>query len=141
MYRRQEIHDLIAITRVLSSGRDTMALGAFLRGPLVGLTEEEFLDIADGLPEGERLTVHTGPELVKHEVAAETLRTLAALKWKAYTTSPFDLLSAAVEELRVRPLLVERYPAHPERALANVDSSWRWRAPFPWSDCAVLRKR
>ena len=130
LYRRQEIHDLIAITRVLSSGRDTMALGAFLRGPLVGLTEEELLDIADGLPEGERLTVHTDPELVKHEVAAETLRTLAALKRKAYTTSPFDLLSAAVEELRVRPLLVERYPAHPERALANVDLFLEMARPF-----------
>ena len=107
-----------------------MALGAFLRGPLVGLTEEELLDIADGLPEGERLTVHTDPDLVKHEVAAETLRTLAALKRRAYNTSPFDLLSAAVEELRVRPLLVERYPAHPERALANVDLFLEMARPF-----------
>ena len=130
LYRRQEIHDLIAITRVLSSGRDTMALGAFLRGPLVGLTEEELLDIVAGLPEGERLTVYTDPDLVKHGVAAETLRTLAALKRKAYTTSPFDLLSAAVEELRVRPLLVERYPAHPERPLANVDVFLEMARPF-----------
>ena len=130
LYRRQEIHYLIAITRVLSSGRDTMALGAFLRGPLVGLTEEELLDIVAELPEGERLTVYTDPDLVKHEVAAETLRTLAALKRKAYTTSPFDLLSAAVEELRVRPLLVERYPAHPERPLANVDVFLEMARPF-----------
>jgi ATP-dependent exoDNAse (exonuclease V) beta subunit len=130
LYRRQEIHDLIAITRVLSSGRDTMALGAFLRGPLVGLTEEELLDIVAGLPDGERLTVYTDPDLVNHEVAAETLRILTALKRKAYSTTPFDLLSAAVEELRVRPLLVERYPAHPERALANVDLFLEMARPF-----------
>jgi ATP-dependent exoDNAse (exonuclease V) beta subunit len=130
LYRRQEIHDLIAITRVLSSGRDTMALGALLRGPFVGLTEEELLDIVAGLPDGERLTVYTDPELVEHAVAAETLRTLAALKRKAYSTSPFDLLSAAVEELRVRPLLVEHYPAHPERALANVDLFLEMARPY-----------
>ena len=45
LFRRQEVQDLIAITRVLADRRDTLALGALLRGPLVGLTEEELLDI------------------------------------------------------------------------------------------------
>ena len=40
-YRRQEVQDLIAITRVLADRRDTLVLGALLRGPLVWLTEEE----------------------------------------------------------------------------------------------------
>ena len=40
-FRRQEIQDLIAITRTLSDSRDTVAFGALMRGPLVGLTEEE----------------------------------------------------------------------------------------------------
>ena len=48
LYRRQEIQDLIAITRVLADGRDTLALGALLRGPLVGLTEEEPLQCSGG---------------------------------------------------------------------------------------------
>ena len=48
---RQEVHDLIAIARILSNSRDTLALGALLRGPLVGLTEQELLDIAVGLPQ------------------------------------------------------------------------------------------
>ena len=43
LFRRQEIQDLIALTRVLADRRDTLALGALLRGPLVGLTEEELL--------------------------------------------------------------------------------------------------
>ena len=49
-FRRQEVHDLIALTRVLADGRDTFALGALLRGPLVGLTESELLDIVEALP-------------------------------------------------------------------------------------------
>jgi superfamily I DNA/RNA helicase len=38
-FRRQEIQDLIAVTRAIADARDTLALGAPLRGPLVGLTE------------------------------------------------------------------------------------------------------
>jgi exodeoxyribonuclease-5 len=40
LFRRQEIQDLIALTRVLADRRDTLALGALLRGPLVGLTKK-----------------------------------------------------------------------------------------------------
>ena len=47
---RQEIQDLIALTRSLADARDTLALGALLRGPLIGLSETELLDIADALP-------------------------------------------------------------------------------------------
>ena len=50
LFRRQEIQDLIAVTRVLANRRDTLALGALLRGPLVGLAEEELLDIVWKLP-------------------------------------------------------------------------------------------
>ena len=49
-FRRQETQDLIALTRSLADARDTLALGALLRGPLVGLSEGELLDIAEGLP-------------------------------------------------------------------------------------------
>src|ERR1019366_5320281 len=53
LFRRQEIQDLIAVTRVLADRRDTLALGALLRGPLVGLAEEELLDIIWALPRSE----------------------------------------------------------------------------------------
>ena len=53
LFRRQEIQDLIALTRVLADQRDTLALGALLRGPLVGLSEEEILDIVWSLPRSE----------------------------------------------------------------------------------------
>ena len=54
LFRRQEIQDLIALTRVLADHRDTLAFGALLRGPLVGLTEEELLDIVWALPRADR---------------------------------------------------------------------------------------
>src|SRR3546814_17686337 len=44
LFRRQEIQDLIALQRVLADRRATLALGAPLRGPLVGLTEEGLRD-------------------------------------------------------------------------------------------------
>ena len=40
----------MALVRALADTRDTLALGALLRGPLVGLTEQELLDITAGLP-------------------------------------------------------------------------------------------
>src|SRR3546814_15421379 len=45
LFRRQEIQDLIAVTRILADRRDTLAPGALLRRPVVGPTEEERLDI------------------------------------------------------------------------------------------------
>src|SRR6202035_3551607 len=50
LFRRQETQDLVALVRALADPRDTLALGALLRGPLVGLTEQELLEIAQLLP-------------------------------------------------------------------------------------------
>ena len=49
-FHRQEIQDLIALTCAIADARDTLALGALLRGPFIGLSEEELLDIAEDLP-------------------------------------------------------------------------------------------
>ena len=128
LYRRQEIQDLVAITRVLADQRDTLALGALLRGPLVGLTEEELLDIVAELPrqEGEpdglpRLTMGVDLEAVGHPLARDILGKLQALRRRIHTTTPHNLLSEAVDVLRLRPILLERHGGQAERALANVD--------------------
>jgi len=72
---RQEVHDLLAVARILSNSRDTLALGALLRGPLVGLSEQELLDIVAGLPliDGEygRLRLWTDAAEINHPIAAE----------------------------------------------------------------------
>ncbi|MCO6442180.1 MAG: UvrD-helicase domain-containing protein [Nitrococcus mobilis] len=135
-FRRQEIQDLIAVTRVLADARDTVALGALLRGPLVGLTEEALLDIVDRLPPSEdgagraRLTLWTEPAAVADTLARTTLETLQALAARALVTTPFALLGQAVAELHVRPLLLHRHPGGAERALANVERFLEMSKPY-----------
>ena len=128
LFRRQEVQDLIAITRVLADRRDTLALGALLRGPIVGLSEEELLDIAWALPRSEeepdripRLDLGVDPAAVVHPLARDVIERLQALQKRANSTTPHDLLSQAVDVLRVRPVLLERHRGQAERALANVD--------------------
>ena len=127
-YRRQEIQDLIALTRVLADRRDTLAIGALLRGPLVGLTDEELLDIVWRLPRVTetperipRLDQLTDTTNIEHPLTADVLGKLQALYKRANSTTPHELLSRAVDVLRVRPILLERHRGQAERALANVD--------------------
>ncbi len=128
LFRRQEIQDLIAVTRVLADRRDTLALGALLRGPLVGLTDEELLDIVWALPRNEsepdripRLTLSVDADTINHDLAQAVLVKLQALARRANSTTPHELLSQAIDVLRIRPILVERHRGQAERALANVD--------------------
>ena len=138
LYRRQEVQDLIAVTRVLADPRDTLALGALLRGPLVGLSEEELLDIVWALPRRDdapddlprrddtpddlpRLDVRVSPQAVTHPLARDVLERLQALRRQVNTTTPHHLLAQAVDMLRVRPILRRRHEGQAERALANVD--------------------
>ncbi len=125
-FRRQEVQDLLALTRTLADGSDTLALGALLRGPLVGLTEEALLDATAALPiaGGWRpafLRLWTPPEDVAQPLLRETLAILQVLAQSARGTTSFVLLSQAVEELQVRPLLRRRHDRTAERALANLD--------------------
>lgn len=128
LFRRQEVQDLIALTRVLADRRDTLALGALLRGPLVGLTEENLLDIIWGLPRSEeqpdripRLDLSIDPAVIMHPLARDVIERLQSLSRRGNSTTPHELLSQAVDVLRVRPLLLERHRGQAERALANVD--------------------
>jgi exodeoxyribonuclease-5 len=128
LFRRQEVQDLIALTRVLADRRDTLALGALLRGPLVGLTEEELLDIVWGLPRSEeqpdripRLDLSIDPAVIGHPLARDVVERLQSLFRRGNSTTPHQLLSQAVDVMRVRPLLLERHRGQAERALANVD--------------------
>lgn len=127
-FRRQEIQDLIALTRTLADARDTLALGALLRGPLVGLTEVELLDIAEGLPVDpkrpdhlQHLNLWTPPDQIAHDLARPVLEKLQALGRRANSTTPYMLLADAASALNVRPQLRQRFKAGAERALANAD--------------------
>lgn len=136
-FRRQEILDLIALTRTLADSRDTLALGALLRGPLIGLTEEQFLDCVEALPrDPERpdriptLNLNVDPDVLPNAVVKHALKVLRGLRARARRVTPFELMAEAVEELRVRPILEQRHPRSAERALSNVDLFLELARPY-----------
>ena len=124
-FRRQEVQDLIAVVRTIADGRDTLALGALLRGPLVGLTEEEIADAIDAVQtktnSARLLHLWTDPAIVEHPILKQTLIVLQNLARRSRRTSPYQLVAEAVEELYVRSLLKARHPRSAERALANIE--------------------
>ena len=125
-FRRQEIQDLIALASTLADASDTLALGALLRGPLVGLTEEALLDALAALPAPDdrhpRLHAWLPFTELRDPLLRETLEILQGLARRARSTTPTVLLAQAVEEMRVRPVLRQRGGRGAERALANVDA-------------------
>ena len=136
-FRRQEIQDLIALTRVLGDRRDTVALGALLRGPLVGLTEDELLDIIWALPRSgdetdalPRLDLRVDASVITHPLARTTLEKLQGLYRWTNSTTPHELLSQAIDVMRVRPILLGRHRGQAERALSNVDLYLSLTVPF-----------
>lgn len=129
-FRRQEVQDLIALARLLADSRDTLALGALLRGPLVGLSEEALLNLVAALsessqeadaerPAGIHLSLDVGS--IKDPYAKDIFEKLQMLRRRAAYTTPHDLLSQAIHLLRVRPILLHRHHGQVERVLANVD--------------------
>lgn len=124
---RQETQDLLALTRVLADAADTLAFGALMRGPLVGLTENQILAITAALPGHDdgthaAFTVATVPDQVADPLAREVLGDLQDLRRRAGACTPAALLGEAVERLRVRVALTLRTGDRSARALANVDA-------------------
>jgi CRISPR-associated exonuclease Cas4 len=128
-YRRQEVQDLVALVRAIAEPRDTIALGGLLRGPLVGLTEQELLDVSEtvagaaeaGAP-APRLNIYTDPKLVLHPLVPRTLAVLRDLRLQVRTTAPALLLTEAVERLNIRAVLMNRSTDQASRMLANADA-------------------
>jgi len=138
LFGRQEVQDLLSIARVLADPYDTMAFGALMRGPLVGMTEGELLDIAFRLPEIEgkpalipRFSVLTDPASVAHPVAHQVLTVLQDLRRRVQATSPMQLLSEAIERLHLRPVMATREGLRSGRAMANVDVFLQLARSYP----------
>jgi exodeoxyribonuclease-5 len=134
-YTRQEVQDLIAVARIIADRRDTLAFGALLRGPLVGLTEEKIADAILGLPlvgenQTPRLHLWTDCQDITNPVLKRTLEVLQNLARKARQTTPYHLMAEAIEELNVRPILRARYRQSAERALANVEMVLEMARPY-----------
>lgn len=124
-FRRQEVQDLIAVARAVTDRRDTLALGALLRGPLVGLTEEAIADEIEALQNatGGPYRLHLWADLtqISNQLLKQSLTVLQNLARKVRRATPYQLMAEAVEELQVRPVLKARHPRGAERALANVE--------------------
>jgi CRISPR-associated exonuclease Cas4 len=125
LYRRQESQDFVALVRALADSRDTLALGAVLRGPLVGLTERELLDITHALREQDEEAVfdlNTDLSRVHHPVAHHVMDSLQELWRKRRGTTPYALLAEAVERLRIIPSIAGRSSDQQARSLGNISS-------------------
>lgn len=121
---RQEVLDLTALARLMSDPRDTLALGAFLRGPILGFSDEEILDALAALPGTERRRLSLGIDVANLPTGRlrETLEKLQTLRRISGKTTPFNALSAAVETFAIRAVLALRHPRSVDRSLANLDA-------------------
>ena len=124
---RQETQDVLALLRVLADSSDVLAFGALMRGPLVGLSEQELLDITAALPPGDEgqatyFTVRTDPDLVQHALAKSIVRELQILRKMAPLSTPSFILATAIERLNVRVIMAARHANRNARALANLDA-------------------
>lgn len=138
LFLQQETQDVLALLRTLADSRDRLAFGAFMRGPMVGLTDEELLDIAEevhqaGLeasPTG-LFDITTPPALVSHDVARSVLETLQKLRARVNITTPRVLLAEAIERLQLRVALSARSGNNrAARSLANLDRIVELARPF-----------
>ncbi|SIT56145.1 Exodeoxyribonuclease V beta chain (fragment) [Mesorhizobium prunaredense] len=126
LMRRQETQDVLALLRVLADSSDTLAFGALMRGPLVGLTEQDLLDITAALPSVESrpgfFTVRTDPALVRHPLAKSILEELQTLRSQVSMSTPALILAEAIERLNARVIVATRHRNRNARAIANLDA-------------------
>lgn len=125
LYRRQETQDIIALVRALADSRDTLALGALLRGPLIGFTERELLDVTLSLRAGDekrllRLQKEALP--ITNDAVRSVMDMLHELWRKRRGTTPHALLSEALDRLHAIPALALRALDQRGRSLANLAS-------------------
>lgn len=135
LMRRQETQDVLALMRTLADPFDTVAFGAFLRGPMVGLTEARLLDIAGALPAPEdarpgAFTVTTDPDDVADAEARAVLEALQALRRRGAQATPAALLAEAIERLNLRVALALRTGDRGGRAIANLDALVALARPY-----------
>jgi ATP-dependent exoDNAse (exonuclease V) beta subunit len=136
LFRQQEAQDVLALLRLLADPTDQLAFCAFLRGPMVGLTDEELFDIAGAVhsasetENADRFTVRTPPERVAHPLAKFVLEALQHLRRRANATTPGALLSEAIERLQLRVIVAARHRSRSARALANLDALVERARPY-----------
>lgn len=135
---QQETQDILALLRTLADSRDRVAFGAFMRGPMVGLADEELLDIAEEVYQAgpdasptRLFDITTPPGLVSHRIARSVLEILQWLRARVNVTTPSILLAEAIEQLQLRVALSARAGNNrAARSLANLDRIVELARPF-----------
>lgn len=135
LMRRQETQDVLALLRALADPSDTLAFGAFLRGPMVGLTEARLLAVTAALPprkdgRPQALGLETKPSDVLDPEARAILSALRALRQRVGSASPAALLAEAAERLNLRVALALRSRDRGGRAIANLDALIALAKPY-----------
>jgi exodeoxyribonuclease-5/CRISPR-associated exonuclease Cas4 len=134
LFRRQELQDVLVLVRALSDPSDTLAFGAFMRGPVVGLSDEELLDITAALePDADRrrrFQLQTPLSAVSHSLAREMLNKLKILHRLSAEYTPMQLVAHAIELLNLRVVMAARHGHRNARALANLDAIVELARPY-----------
>lgn len=132
--KQQEVHDLLVLARVLANPNDTAALGALLRGPLVGATDQQLLETA------EQHTAHTGEwaltrvsdiQHVTDPVIHTALTRVQALAKLMVHTTPEQVLRRASVLFELPVILRDRLGEHGfSRGMANVEWVFQYARDF-----------
>jgi exodeoxyribonuclease-5 len=121
-YGRQEVQDLVAVARAIADPRDTFALGAVLRGPLVGLAERELADLYTAWPTTERpLSILTPPADIEFPPVRAVFEKIHVLRRSAETSTPYRTMALAIDLFDLRTLIRLRDVRAVERSFANLE--------------------
>ncbi|WP_247279095.1 UvrD-helicase domain-containing protein [Bradyrhizobium sp. 182] len=134
LFRRQELQDILVLVRVLSDPLDTLAFGALMRGPIVGLRDEDLLDITAALSPDQdgrrRFQLRTSADEVINPLGKDVLLKLQALHRLAAELTPMQLVAFAIERLNLRVIMAARHGQRNARALANLDAIVELARPY-----------
>ena len=134
LFRRQELQDILALVRTLADPLDTLAFGALMRGPLVGLRDEDLLDITAALSADQdgrrRFQLRTSPDEIINPLAKDILVKLQALHRLSAELTPMQLIAFAIERLNLRVVMAARHGQRNARALANLDAIVELARPY-----------
>ncbi|MER8569071.1 UvrD-helicase domain-containing protein [Mesorhizobium sp. M0924] len=127
LMRRPETLDVLTLLRALSDATDKLAFGALLRGPIIGLSDVELLDIVNELGEWKDgrppdLSLLTDVSGFSNDYAKSAIETLQRLRRRSFAVPPAQLLSEAIEALLIRPILAARHVSRHARAIINLDA-------------------
>jgi ATP-dependent exoDNAse (exonuclease V) beta subunit len=127
LMRRPETQDVLTLLRTLSDATDILAFGALLRGPIIGLSDAELLDIVNNLGEWRDgrppdFSLLTDVSRLSNAYARSAIETLQRLRRRSLVVTPGQLLSEAIEALLIRPILAARHVSRNARAITNLDA-------------------